>query len=47
MGIKDGNGLFNLRYTEMDQEEEISNKIKALYKNALRDGKDVLCVYYY
>lgn len=47
MGIKDGNGLFNLRYTEMDQEEEISNKIKALYKNALRDGKDVLCVHYY
>lgn len=47
MGIKDGNGLFDLRKTSMDQEEEISNKLKELYKNALKEGKDVLCVYYY
>ena len=47
MGIKDGNGLFNLRDAEMNQEEEISKKLKALYKNALKEGKDVLCVYYY
>lgn len=47
MGIKDGNGLFDLREASMDQEVEISNKLKELYKNALKEGKDVLCVYYY
>lgn len=47
MGIKDGNGLFDLRDAAMDQEEEISNKLKSLYRKALSEGKDVLCVYYY
>lgn len=44
MGIKDGNGIFDLRQTSMDQEEELSNKLKSLYRKALKEGKDVLCV---
>lgn len=47
MGIMDGKGLFDLNKASMEQEEEISNKLKEVYRKALKEGKDVLCVYYY
>lgn len=47
MGKSDDDGLFDLKEASMDQEEEISNKLKSLYRKALKEGKDVLCVYYY
>lgn len=47
MGKGNDDGLFDLKEASMEQEEEISNKLKSLYRKALKEGKDVLCVYYY